>query len=331
MITDADAALHPPTTADWAETNFWSFQLPEVGMTGAVYALVRVQHGVALSTVHLNSRWATTHWEAEYCDLQMHLPVGEDFDLLDYRLPNGLRVRTVAPNAVWDVDYDDGAGTGVHFRFQALMPPYDIHDPEMDPMVAAGADGHDYAWGTAYAGHFDQSGVYEGEVVLPGRRIPFRSVGTMDHSWGPRPERHRTTLTWVNAHFSEDLVLHALCDFDAATGGRELRFTHGYVLEGGRRRGLAGGRGATRRRGWFPEEVTLELRDRDGREWSLRGEARTSFPWLMWPDVVGFNPLLAWEEAGGRRGHGEVYDVVGLHDLTAGGLGRLGSGVHTAP
>jgi hypothetical protein len=324
MITTADASLHAPAAPDWAETNFWSFQIPEVGLTGGVYALIRAQHGIALSTVHLNSRRTTTHWEAEYCDLQMHLPIGADFDLLDYSLANGLRVRVAEPNMGWEVDYDDGQGTGVHFTYRALMPPFDIHDPEMDPMVAAGTDGHDYAWGTAYNGHFDQSGVYEGEVVLPGRRIPFRSVGTMDHSWGPRPERHRSTLSWVNAHFSEDFVVHALCDFDPAAGGTALRFTHGYVLENGRLTGLAGGSGTTRRRGWFPEDIVLDVRDAAGRGWSLRGQARTSFPWLMWPDVVGFNALISWE-CGGRRGFGEVYDVIGLHDLTAGGLGQAGA------
>ena len=44
----------------------------------------------------------------------------------------------------------------------------------------------------------------------------------------------------------------------------------------------------------------------------------------MWPDVVGFNCLTRWDCAG-RVGHGEAYDVVGLWDLTAGGLGWAGA------
>lgn len=196
----------------------------------------------------------------------------------------------------------------------------------MDPMVASRSDGHDYAWGTAYAGHFDMSGLYEGEVELGDRRIPFRTVGTMDHSWGPRPERHRTTLSWLNAHFSDDLVIHALCDFDAASGGTELRFTHGYLLTDGELVGLAGGKGTTRRQGWFPEEILLEVRDPAGREWTLHGEARTSFPWYMWPDAVAFNALVEWDLAG-RSGFGQAYDCIGLYDLTAGGLGAERAGV----
>ena len=95
----------------------------------------------------------------------------------------------------WDVDYyDDGEGCEMHFAYRALMPPYDISDPGMDPMVAAQADGHEYTWGGAYSkGHFDQSGVYEGEVVLRERRIrsvpwaPWTTAGVPGRSGtGPR-------------------------------------------------------------------------------------------------------------------------------------------------
>jgi hypothetical protein len=324
VITLADASLHAAQGENWAETNWWSFQIPEHNMHGAVYALMRAQHRIAWSSVHLNSGWSQTHWEADYCDLQGHLSMGEDFDLLDYHLANGLRVKVVEPNMAWDVDYDDGEGCELHFAYRALMPPYDISDPDMDPMVAAQADGHEYTWGGAYSkGHFDQSGVYEGEVVLPGRRIPFRSVGTMDHSWGPRPERHRTTLSWLNAHFSEDFVIHALCDFDAYNGGPELRFTHGYVLDRGKVIGLAGGKGTVRRKNWFPREVTLDVHDAGGREWSLRGVAKTSFPEMIWPDFIGFDALLEWE-CNGQVGFGQIYDCVGLYDLAAGGAAQKG-------
>jgi hypothetical protein len=324
MITPADASLHSPAGRDWAETNFWSFQIPDENLNGAVYTLIRAQHGIALSSVHINSRRTRVHWEAEYGDMQMHLPLPQNFDLLDYELSNGLSVKVLEPNRSWRVDYVDEFGPEVHFEFRALMPPYDIHDPDMDPMVAAQTNAGEYSWGTAYNGHFDMSGVYEGEIVLPQRRLEFRSVGTMDHSWGARPEKHRTTLSWLNAHFGEDFVVHALFDFDAASGGTELRFTHGYVLEDGKLSGLAGGKGTTRRVDWYPEEIDLELHDASGRSWKLHGEAQTTFPWLMWPDVVGFNCLTRWDH-NGRVGHGEAYDVVGLWDLTAGGLGWTGA------
>ncbi|MFT4580843.1 MAG: hypothetical protein ACI915_003642 [Gammaproteobacteria bacterium] len=319
MITVADASLHEPKDPLWAETNWFSFQLPEYNLHGAIYVLVRAQHGIVWASVHLNSGWSQKHWEADYCDLQAHLPMGKDFDLLEYRLDNGLHIKTIEPNMEWDVDYDDGEHCQIHFNYRALMAPFDIADPVMDPMAAAAEAGEGYDWGGAYAkGHFDQSGVYEGEIILHGRRMPFRTVSTMDHSWGPRPERLRSSLCWINAHFSENFVVHAICDFDPYSGGRELRFGHGYVLDNGKVIGLAGGSGTVQRNDdWFPREIALDVHDGNGRNWSLKGTAKTSFPQTIWPDVIGFNALVDWR-CDGHAGFGQTYDCVGLYDLSAG-------------
>jgi hypothetical protein len=319
MITPEDAALHTPTSDDptWAETNFFGFYVPEAKLNCGVYALFRPNLGVALSTVCMNSKRAYTHWEADYCDMQVHLPMGPHFDLLDYRLPNGLYVRAIEPNMVFEVDFDDGEGTSVHFNYRALMPPFDIHDPDQDPMVAAASEGSDFSWGTAYNGHFDQTGVFEGEIVLRGRRIPFSCVSTIDHSWGPRSERHAHEMSWLHAHFSEDLAIHGIFDFDMADGGTDLKLTHGYVLDHGEVHGLKAGHGKTSRRGQFPEEKVIEVTDRRDQTWSLRGQALTAFPWLAWPNVTGFNALMRWEDQEGRGGMGETQDFYGLQALTA--------------
>jgi hypothetical protein len=195
------------------------------------------------------------------------------------------------------------------------MPPFDIHDPKQDPMVAADAEGSDFAWGTAYNGHFDQSGMFEGEVVLRGERIPFGCVSTWDHSWGPRSERHPHTMSWLHAHFSRDLAIHAIFDFDPKDGGTALRLTHGYVLQDGEVYGLKAGHGKTVRRGYFPEEKLLELTDQHDRHWSLRGVALTAFPWQSHPNVVGFNALMRWVDQDGHTGLGETQDFFGLQTL----------------
>lgn len=315
MITPEDASLHPPTSDDptWAETNFFGFYIPEVNLNIGLYALFRANLGVALSTVCMNSRRAYAHWEAEYCDMQMHLPMGENFDLLDYRLANGLAVRSTDPNMVWELDYDDGEGTAVHVVYRSLMPAFDIHDAEQDPMVS---EDH-FSWGTAYNGHFDQTGTFEGEVILRGRRYPVDCVSTMDHSWGPRAERHAHTMNWLHAHFSKDLVIHAIFSFDPADGGTALSLAHGYVLEDGEVHGLKAGQGTTSRKGWFPEEKVIEVTDKRDRTWWLRGEALTSFPWHAWPNVTGFNALMRWEDRDGRRGLGETQDFLGLDTVCA--------------
>src|SRR5258705_202694 len=82
-----------------------------------------------------------------------------------------------------------------------------IHGPDMDPLAGE-------AWGDAYNGHFDQTGVFTGVVTLRGQRMPFECVSTWDHSWGIRPERHRSSLSWLHAHFSENYAIHAMLAYD---------------------------------------------------------------------------------------------------------------------
>ena len=246
MIRDEDAAFHTPDTTHptWAETNYFGFFNAEEHLNVGIYALFRTNLGTVTSHVCMNSRRAVTHWEADYCDMRSAIPIPEPRNLLDYALSNGLHVRCLAPNRVWDIRYDDGQGTRVDVRYEALMPGFDIHDPAMDPMCAAASSEGKFAWGTAYNGHFDQTGVFTGSVSIRGRQVPIDCVSTMDHSWGPRPERGAPAMSWLHAHFSRDLAIHAILGFDPARdNGRALWLAHGYVVERGKVFGLKAGSG----------------------------------------------------------------------------------------
>jgi hypothetical protein len=312
MITDVDAHLHKPTDDPaWAETNYFGFYVPERNLNCGVYALWRPNLGVVHSTICLNSKRTTHYWETDYCNMQAHLPIPEEADLTNYRLANGLSVRCTKPNMAWEVDFEDDAGNGLHFEYRALMAPFDIQDPNQNPR----AEG--WGWGTHYNGHFDQTGVYTGEIYLAGETIPINCVSTMDHSWGVRPERGTSNMTWMHAHFGEDLAMHAIVGFDTEDRGAKLRVMNGYLLDNGSAHGLISGEGrATRSNGWFTDAMTMEVTDRRGQELVITGEAVSSFPWAAWPNVIVFNSLLRWREQGGREGYGETQDVVSLKTMT---------------
>ncbi|MBC8752092.1 MULTISPECIES: DUF7064 domain-containing protein [Paraburkholderia] len=318
MIKAEDAQFH---TADadkpnWAETNYFGFYSAEANLNVGVYALFRPNLGIVNSTISINSRRALTPWEADYNDLQSHLPIPEPRDLLDYQLANGLKVKCLVPNTIWTIDYDDGHGTEIHVKYSALMKPFDIHDPDMDPIVAAQAEQGKFAWGTAYNGHFDQTGHVAGEVAVRGRRYRIDCVSTMDHSWGPRPERGAPNMSWLHAHFSERFVVHAIFSFDETEGGRTLSLSHGYVLQDGKVYGLKSGTGATvRTEDRYPEHIQLALTDIDNRTWELRGDATTTFPWQCWPNMVAFNTLSKWQ-CQEHIGYGEVMDFFEVPSLT---------------
>lgn len=315
MINPADAEFHVPDSdvSNWAETNFFGFYNAEVPLNVGVYALFRTNLGIVSSTVCINSRQATTPWEADFVDYQVALPIPEPRSLLDYQLANGLHVRCTVPNMEWEIKYDDGESTTIDVVYKAIMEPFDIHDPKMDPMVGAAAG--KFAWGTAYNGHFDQSGHVHGSVTVRGHRHKIDCVSTMDHSWGPRPERGAPNMTWLHAHFSKDLAIHAIFAFDPKENGTRLSLTHGYVVEKGVIYGLKAGTGnVVRRRDRYAESVSLELVDRDGRTWALTAEGMTTFPWQCWPNMVSFNVLGRWT-MNGQVGYGEIQDFFELPQL----------------
>ena len=320
MITDADAEFHDPEGDDptWAETNFFGFYAADVPLNIGVYTLWRPNLGVVHSTICMNSGDAVQPWRADFCDMQSHLPMPEPRSLATYSLANGLTVTTLSPNDKWHIQYDDRQGTSIDVEYQALMPAFDIHDPEMDPITAAKSADSGFAWGTAYNGHFDQTGHFSGRVTLRGRQIPIDCTSTMDHSWGPRAERGGPNMSWLHAHFSDDYAVHAIFSFDETTGGEELTLMHGYVLRDGRVSGLAQGRGTTKRDDeFFARTVELVLTDAEGTEHALTGRGLTRFPWQPWPNMIGFNVLAEWQ-AQGLTGHGEIQDFVDLTRLTEG-------------
>lgn len=317
MIDAADAEFHAPESSDWAETNYFGFYVPEERLNVGVYALFRPQLGIVLSTVCLNSRFSYEPWCADYADMQAHIPLPSGARLTDYTLANGLSVRSDDPNMHWVIDYTGrSSGCEIHVDYQALMAPFDIHDPAQDPMARRAAAEHadDYAWGTAYNGHFDQTGLFRGEVRLRGRRYKVDCVSTMDHSWGPRPESTSATMSWFHAHFGPDLSIHTIFSFDAASGGSKLEFAHGYVLQDGHVHGIEQAQATTVRHGFYPARISAEVRDTSGQTYRYEGSALTSYPWLSWPNVCGHNALMRWRFED-REGYGEVMDFVGFEEL----------------
>lgn len=303
--------MHTPwsPTPAWAETNYWGFHIPGTDILVNIYALFRTNLGVVQTMIAINSRKARAVWEGDYWDFQAHVRIPDGFDMLDYRLDSGLSVRAIEPNQHYEVRFDDGEGTSIEFTYRALMEPFDIHDPVMDPMAGE-------AWGDAYNGHFDQTGVFTGELILRGQRMPFECVSTWDHSWGIRPERHRSSLSWLHAHFSEDLAIHAMLAYSPGDRAAHMTLTHGYVLDHGSVYGLTGGTGSTSHDGWYPAGKDLTLTDIRGKEWRLRGTGRTTFPLQAWPDIVFFNALMDWTDQDGNTGVGETMDFYAVADLT---------------
>jgi hypothetical protein len=308
MIIDDDVEFHAPS-ADrmWAETNYFGFEVPQAGLHIGLYSLFRPNLDLVNSAIFANSRNVTGDWQIDYWDHRAYLPIGGQ-KLSHFKLDNGLEVKNLDPNRLWELRFTS-EWLSVDVRFEALMPPYDIHDPSMDPM--ARDHGTDLASADLWkGGHFDMTGAVTGLVELRGRRHEVDWLLTMDHSWGVRGEYQPGTMTWLQAHFSRDLAVHAIFQFDPTVPLGEpldLALSHSYIMDRGEAVGVKAGTGRTIRDGAAQREVEIELVDVRDRVWKLRGLAKTGFPCEYWPGSMSPMAMLEWE-MNGQAGYGTTTD-----------------------
>jgi len=301
MIVEGDDLLHQPSTTDpaWAETNYFSFCIPEEGLNGEVYVLFRPNLKVVSSGVWIWRGFKKNPHEAEFMDHRVHLPLPE-FGPEGYSLINGLRLRILEPLQQYQLDYSSPADIELHLLFQALMPPFDIHDPSLNPL----ASDRRGALRGAFQGHFDQTGQVQGELRLRGKGYRIDYPSTRDHSWGPRSEAGvGGPIQWDCGHFSPDFAFHVMAKIERNLVDTSL--LHGYILKEGRVYGLVKGRGKTLRSGYEQREISYELTDITGRQYQISGKALSLYPWLAWPNVCIYTSLTRWE-CEGRIGYGDA-------------------------
>lgn len=306
MITEKDMYFHKPTSDDhyWAETNYFGFYIPEEAIHVNVYVLTRQNAGVVLSSITVTDGFSNTPHQVRYSNNQVHLPFPDtDFD--DYKLGNGLAIKCTKPVMDYDIKFDDKRGVSIDVQFKALMEPYDIHDPDQDPL-AASADDHVSA--TAYAGHWDQTGRVTGKFTIDGKTYDIDCVSSMDHSWGERKEDQFQNFCWLNANFENDVSIHCLWAINPNDINDYTAIIHGYVREGNQVHGLTKGSGKLRRNGNLHQYMALQVEDKRGKVHKFNGTAFTSNPWQPWPFVYATQSFLRWD-MNGVTGWGEVQDV----------------------
>jgi len=308
MITAKDVRFHTPTSDSpyWAETNYFGFYVPEVPLHVNVYVLTRQNLGAVLSSITVTDGFSNTPHLVKYTNNQVHLPFPKG-DLDDYELGNGLAIRCTKPVMDYSIKFDDKRRVAIDVQYAGLMAPYDIHDPEMDPMAAKNLADDDVS-STAYAGHWDQSGRVTGKFTLDGKTYAVDCVSSMDHSWGERREDQFKNFCWLNANFDNDVSIHCLWAINPADNRDYQAIAHGYVREGDKVYGLTKGSGKLLRNGLLHQCMDLQVEDVRGKTHRFTGTAFTSNPWQPWPFVYATQSFLRWQ-MDGVVGWGEVQDV----------------------
>ena len=127
-------------------------------------------------------------------------------------------------------------------------------------------------------------------------------------------------MTWANAHFGENYVLHAIFQFDRnAPAGEQHQFKHGYALIEGRLRGLKGGAVHTIRNGIWPIHVEMRLLDIDEREHVVRGPMLNHHPWQMYGNAAAGLAMAQWRSPDVEGpGYGTYFDTWPTNRVRAG-------------
>jgi hypothetical protein len=239
--------------------------------------------------------------------------------LQSYSLLNGLSLETANEPRDYRIRYTGHDDTAFDWQVRGIMEPYDITDPDMDPMATG--DPEKSGFGLAYASHFDMTVRVTGTTRLRGREFSTDCVTVMDHSWGPRNESLMRSMGWVNATFGEDYSINTIWSRDLdADGWDAFGFAHGYALVDGAVRGLKSGRlRATRGRFQMPVGYELRVVDVDDREHVLLGTPVGQHPWACYSNSFVPFSQLRWhtsDGAGERTGFGIAQENCPLDRLT---------------
>ncbi len=308
MITPEQAEFQMPNDDDvdwrWTETNFWPFCIPEARISGSLYLFAKPKLGVCMSDITVQDR-ITTAWEDQiYVDNAQHLPGPES--LLDYELPNGLKVVAEDPLKHYRIDYQGFDDTEIHLEFKTLGAPWDINDTETDPLahtrVGAG-------WDAAFSGHYELTGHITGEARIRGTTYEVDCIDTADRSWGIRDDRTVTNITWLHGSFGESLTLHAMALIDPAVDENFGGLISGYVLEDGEMHGLVEITGRSERSGMYAMSTILEVVDVRGHRYEITGATMNAGPLGPWPAVLYVQHFMRWNY-NGKIGYGVQTDGI---------------------
>jgi hypothetical protein len=102
-------------------------------------------------------------------------------------------VNAVEPLKRYLIDYQGFDDTEMHLESNALGDPWDINDPNTDPLAESRIGA---GWDKAFSGHYELTGRITGEARIRGKTYAVDCIDTADRSWGVRDDRTVTNITW---------------------------------------------------------------------------------------------------------------------------------------
>ncbi|MCK9504127.1 MAG: hypothetical protein M0Q95_08080 [Porticoccaceae bacterium] len=310
MITANDLEYHHSATDDytWAETYYLPISIPEERLFAHVYVCAKPVLGSMVNDIRVHGCVSNTEFDLLHIDSQNQLPAPERFSHI--KSPNGLQVKAVNPPRDYRIDYVGPNGTEIHVDMIGIMHPFDIHDPNLNPLAGSTEEERlaKTSMGSGYKGHFDMHCHTTGSLILRGKEYKVDVIDRMNHSWGPRPEMDIPPMNSAWASFGKDLCFRFHGHMDPyKPAGQDQKFAHGYLLDKGEVFAIMDVKMTTTRLGIVPIQVVAEVTDQRGNQYRLKGVPISGGPWRCYAISVCWVALTEWELEG-KTGYGSFQE-----------------------
>jgi hypothetical protein len=223
-----DERSHEPSEdSAWRESFYFAFMDQEAGL-GAYMSLGEKPlsgRGGYICTIWHEELIAETRIDAMRRTELEHACGG-----MDYRLE--------APTGRWAVRYEATVpvlGPRGREYVGSLSPEGSLRrvevamDLRFEPLTPAYAYRKSPVWARLFDGHVEQSGRFVGEARVDGRTYEIDSLGSRDHSWGPRDWAHPLGWTFASMSFAQGPAFVSLWAADTVAGSA----ADGYIGQAG--------------------------------------------------------------------------------------------------
>lgn len=325
----ADDTFHPSPDNDpyWAETTWWSFNVPERKLGCWLHGQFNTVRGTATWRVYVWDPRGARSEELAYFRMETEVPLdGANLDLRDVTLPGGgFSVKMVRPLREYRIEYADPTAD-----FEIKLTFEGVHDPRRYTPGEPPFMDHT---------HLDQVGHVTGHLVLSGERIEIDCYSVRDRSWAPRGaprpegaktprpestsrvlhpggprwreierERGRGRIQYIFGHSGPDSGFLAFVRPAEGTADGWSPLNHGWLLRDGRFERLDKSASAMKnfrdpQTGWSAH-MQVRLTDLAGREATAEGYSVSH----ICEHGGGSTALMRWE-LDGQIGWGEDQDI----------------------
>jgi hypothetical protein len=280
LVSEDDTFHDPGDDPWWTETVWFGWMVPERRMIGSFYPFFRPNLGVQAGGVWLFDHTAEVPWEVPFFDFSWHIPMTPGLDLRHADLPNGMSIRALEPNRVFQLRYSH-PDLELDIRYEALFQPL---LSRATPPFTVGS-------------HLDQPGRVTGRMNLRGEEIPIDCYSMRDRAWGPRRDGRQPKVGYSFGTASDS---SAFLSISVDRRGDEQVST-GFLMRDGVWSELASGtRKVERDAGGRPARIMIDAVDELGRRLVTEGDAVSRHVALTYPSMLSWTSLTRWELDGGE-------------------------------